>query len=284
MRWLLLACVLTVIAASGVTAYSIARADSTATVTITAMGWAGQCTGPSDLVATRLSNDNISLTWTPGLGNVTPTTLIRRAIGSSPASATDTTATEVYNGNGTSATDYVDLTNINTTVVWRAYTWCPLSGNYTSAYSEARLTGGITMMYIGIFGLCLGMSWLAFRGRFILWSIAASISWVALWMYIESNPPGGVTAGDPLHTVLMLLPIAAAVAVMLHSLGREITTQKDMRTGLDVSRSFEQWKFGGQAEEEQETSGRRSSEEELDEYRMKVRGALRNRRYEGRRR
>lgn len=284
MRWLLLACALVVIAASALAAYGIAKAGTSTTVSITATGWVGQCVGPSDLVATKLSDHSVLLTWTLGLG--ANNTIIRRAFGACPSS---TVGTEVYNGNASTVVDYIDLTTLDTYVCWRAYTVCGNVGNisYSSGYAEARLIGGVTVMYIAIFGLCLGMSWMALRGRFLLWNIAAAVSWAVLWMYVQGNPMSGVVEGDATHTVMMLVPIVALIAVMVHGLGRQVEVQKDYKEGLTLKSTFEKFKFFGEKEEGEEPreTSRESKERELEEYRAKFGGALRNRRYtEGKRR
>ena len=254
--------------------YGYAFAAGNATVTITATGYIGGCLGPSNLVATQLSDHSVQLTWDKGIG--ANNTIIRRAFGATP---TAIEGTEVYNGNGTSSVDYINLTTLDTYVAWRAYTVCG-DGSFSVGYSEATLTGGITVIYIAIFGLCLGMSLLAFRGRFLLWNIAASVSWIFLFMYIKANPMSGVTEGDPVHTVALLLPIVAAVAIMLVGLGREVTTQKDYSDGLSLRSTVSGFKFFGEKEEgaRPKESAREKRDRDLDAYRQQVRSALRNRR------
>jgi len=230
------------------------------------------CPEPTNFTASLAGNGTVTLTWTTDI--VANSTVIRLGIGACPGNYTE--GFLVYEGAGNSTT--YDVLDTDEYLCFRAWSIC--AGVYSDDYAEAIIAGGGVLMYIGFFMLTLGLSWIAFRGRYILWNIAAAISWVALWMYISAVPPTGIDAGSPAQIAIMLVCIAAAVAIMIWGLGFQVRVQKKYGEGFNMESSSDRFKFMWEkdGEDEMEERSRRrtkSPEERNDEYRARTRRAYR---------
>lgn len=233
------------------------------------------CDCPTTLVATKMSDNKVQLDWSGGVS--TSGYLVKRAFGEAPSLGNGTT---VYAGTGLSAIDYVDLSMLVTTVYYTVWADCG-NGSYSVCYATAELEGGITVIYLGLFGLALGLTWFAFRGRYVLWNIAAAVSWIALWAYMQTNPPSGFAEGSAGHTIIVLVPIAAAVAIMLYGLGREVTTQKkfgDSESGIFQRFQMRKWDIFDSDEDEtgKGEQGLTGMDKRNAGYRSRMRRAFRN--------
>ena len=232
-----------------------------------------QCEPPSDLTASIAGNGTVTLMWTAGNGSVS--TIIRLGIGACPGNYTE--GFLVYNGNGTNTTH--DVLDTDEYLCFRAWSICANS-TYSDDYTEAILAGGGVLMYIGFFMLTLGLSWIAFRGRYILWNIAAALSWVGLWMYVSAVPPTGLSEGSPAQMVIMLVCIAAAVAIMIWGLGFQVRVQRKYGEGFNTESSSDRFKFMWEKDGEDEMEERsrmrtKSAEERRADYRARTRRAYR---------
>ena len=109
---------------------------------------------------------------------------------------------------------------------------------------------------------------------FPLFKLAATVAWLVLMAYFITSPPEGITAGSSTHVIGILAIVVVGVAVMLLSLGREISSQRDMGSGLMVNRRG--WQFWQREDKEDERAVRnRQRDEANDEYRENIRGAFR---------
>ena len=77
------------------------------------------------------------------------------------------------------------------------------------------------------------VSYMAFRSAFPLFKFAASVMWIAVYMWLKDYSPTG-TEGQPFQVVAMLGAVVMVVAFMLTQLGTEINRQKDYRSGLNT--------------------------------------------------
>ena len=93
-----------------------ARADSSTNITIEVTGWI--CAAPGGFTITYISDTQLDLTWTVGLG--ANNTMIRAAYGREPTSRTD--GYLVYYGNATFASDTaLNLDEIALPIYYRAW-------------------------------------------------------------------------------------------------------------------------------------------------------------------
>lgn len=123
--------------------------------------------------------------------------------------------------------------------------------------------------------LALVMTVISLRWRNILFSLAGTLGWLALWMYNLNSPPSGITIGTPNHEILIYAFIIMAIAVMM----LYFINGKRGYTGYPKS-AKEQAEY----DREVKSSGRTPNgmtEMTNEEYRARVRRALhqnRNRR------
>ena len=106
---------------------------------------------------------------------------------------------------------------------------------------------------------------LSIRMYNIIFSLAASLGWFAVWGYHLNNPPANITIGTFVYDLLYYIFIIMAIVVMyiyFRNRGKQTSVTKISAENNEiVARTYN----GGM-------------EETPDEYRMRVRRALRSRR------
>lgn len=129
------------------------------------------------------------------------------------------------------------------------------------------------MELIGLVLLVLGISLVAYYNSFPLLKLGAGAAWVFMFVYLKDNPPSPIVEGTAAHTVLLLVAIVMALAVILSGLGRDMQRQRQSQFGSFTSNEFK-WRFG---KDKREYNGEYSTahRETAEEYRAKVHSALR---------
>lgn len=128
------------------------------------------------------------------------------------------------------------------------------------------------MMLLALVLLSLGVSFIAYKNSFPLLKLGAGAAWIALFMYAKDNPPEPILEGSAIHTVLLLVFIVMALAVILSGLGRDVQRNRQSMFGNFTSNEFK-WRFG---KDKREYDGiELPHRESAEEYRAKVHKALR---------
>jgi len=153
------------------------RAD-TADVTVTAQGYI--CAEPGNFTLTYISDYEIGISWEKGENAVN--TMVRAAYGRVPASRSD--GFQLYYGSGTSATHWVTDIGLVGPIYYRAW-----SENADGIWEETGSTKEANFMsasflFIGLIGLTGMLTYFAWRRRHVLICLAASVSWLALGMWL----------------------------------------------------------------------------------------------------
>ena len=130
------------------------------------------------------------------------------------------------------------------------------------------------------FAVAAVCTYFALIRQFNLLAIGAAIGWIALWASVKAHPPLDMVEGEPALVILQLGCIVMAAVVPLISLGRKITKSRDQSGNFSVTSSnFHFPKLFSNSEDGDEFGEKRASksrEEALHDYKMRVRGALRN--------
>lgn len=119
--------------------------------------------------------------------------------------------------------------------------------------------------------LAVVLSYISLKWRNILFSLGAMLGWISLWRYNLDYPPTNIVVGDITHTWLTYLFLIMAIAVMLIWF-------------FNRQRSYTGYPKTAQEErdyQEELKKPRQSSsyeEETNEEYRTRVRKAVRGRR------
>jgi hypothetical protein len=201
-----------------------AFASSSELVVITASPFLGNGTCVYDFTIVVVSDYEIQFNWTPGNGTGT---YIVGAYGRWPTSATD--GFEVYNGNATSATHWVNTEFIGVNVYYKAYNDLG-NGTYAACYASGSITGGAGVTAIGANIALIGTVILAFlalacmfgayhfKNGLFLWG--AAIFWLAFigYAYLQTSGSGDtfwVLAGA--GAMMMIL----SIAFMFGGMGRD---------------------------------------------------------------
>lgn len=135
------------------------------------------------------------------------------------------------------------------------------------------MSADATGLFIAIF--LIGTTFIAFRTAFFGVKLVVGMIWFVAFMYIQSNPPTGITEGSAVHTGLMLVCIGMGLMIVLAGLGRGIDQTRD-RTGAFSTKSegfqfkIPDWLKGSESPE----ATRQRREQSNEEYREKVHRAL----------
>jgi hypothetical protein len=185
--------------------------DSAVFVGITATGEEiGALPGaPTNFTAILISNQQVNLTWTKG--GLATNTVIRAQFGSYPTSVTD--GYLVYNGPGTSVTDWVDLANSDEALYYRAWSWNTVgySIGYDGDYVEG---GGVGMtqalILIPLVFIALGLTVAGYSRQERGWPIVfvAALAWLCL-------PVWGFTQADSATDIYALVGFVGVVMIII---------------------------------------------------------------------
>jgi len=186
---------------------------------------------PTDFTITQTGTNDITITWATGA--YADTTIIRAKEDGYPTSITD--GYEIYDG----ALETVDDSGLNlgtSTYFYRA--WSENVSGYSTDYAEENI-GGDNMVFLGILGFAAIMSFIAFRSAFFGLKLMAGMVWFPLvFLYVQANPPAGVTEGSGLHIALMVVSVGFGIMVVLAGLGKGIqktTRNEDWRGSFSAS-------------------------------------------------
>lgn len=186
-------------------------AGKTAVVVITATGYV--VGGPAGFVVTYISDYEIGLSWTLGVG--ANNTMVRAAFGRLPADRTD--GYLVYYGNSTSATDWVNIGTTDVKLYYRA--WSETAAGAWNETAASGWTEGVGMTFIGMIVLCAFLMVAGFwrKSQAMLW--VAAIAWIGFAFWQRSITPewGAWDLHEIMFYVGFLMTITCIVeAVMIY--------------------------------------------------------------------
>lgn len=186
-------------------------AATTAEVTITATGYLVDA--PGGFTVTYISDYEIGLSWTIGTG--ANNTMVRACFGREPEDRTD--GYLVYYGNGTNATDWVNLEATSAKVHYRA--WSETAGGAWEETGSTGWTEGVGMTFIGMVVLCAFLMIAGFwrKSQAMLW--VAALAWVGFAFWQRGLTPEWATWD--LHEIMFYVGFMMAIvciveAVMLY--------------------------------------------------------------------
>lgn len=161
---------------------------------------------PTDIVLTDLGATTINGTWTKGANSVQTIVVFSRT--HYPTSITDGEMT--YNGTA-ETTLFEDFDIENTT--WYTSWWGADGATLSSTYTTAQI-GGSTMAWVALFALVGIATFASLRNRDnMLIALGAMISWLFVLGYSRTTTFPGLTAGDAVDTMLMLICVAVGLAL-----------------------------------------------------------------------
>jgi hypothetical protein len=182
----------------------------------------------------------------------------------------------VYYGDATSATHWLNMETMSVPVYFKIWGQKADTKWYTG--SKYGLTGGETMILIGMFVFAGILSFLAFRSSFKPMRFVAGFSWVAVLIYWIANPPAIIPAGSATHIAVMMVLIFAAFVVSVSGFGEEENRQRSTPGSSRSSSVFNLRKPSFMASEASKMEAiKRKREEDNEAYRNRVHGALRPR-------
>ena len=160
---------------------------------------------------------------------------------------------------------------------------------YSGNYTDAIIQGGVGMLLIGLIALALGMTAISLRWTFPLLKLLAGVCWWVLAFYIKENPPGSLTEGSSVHTMLFIALLGLGIAIPVIALYNESrrTRRTSMANGFDVSEELTEggwhlpeWMQSPESKQREEQHRRAVDD---DNYREQFRRALNPKDRKGRR-
>jgi len=154
-------------------------ADSSADVTVTASGWVAGA--PGEFTLWYISDYEVEITWTKG--EDAANTMVRAAFGRLPEDRSD--GYQVYYGDGASCTDTALSLATPEIVYYRAWSQ-RADGVWSELFASATTEGfmSASFLFIGLIGLAGMLTYFAWQRRHVLICMAASVSWLALGMWL----------------------------------------------------------------------------------------------------
>ena len=157
----------------------VVRADSSADVTITAAGYI--CEAPGGFTLTYISDYEVGISWTKGEGAVN--TMVRAAIGRMPESVTD--GMEIYYGEGTSTTSWVNMETLSAPVYYRAFS--QNENGVWEATGASDQIEGTGMLLIALIILAMGFTITSYIFKKGVLAFAGAGSWMITAIYCFSR-------------------------------------------------------------------------------------------------
>jgi hypothetical protein len=148
-------------------------------VTITVSKWVVGL--PSGFTLTYISEYEVQVDWVKGIG--AENTMVRAAIGRPPTSITD--GIEIYYGDGTTATSWINMETLSEPVYYRAWSETAL-GVWSPLYAEDQIEGVSMLLWILIF-LALAFLALSIWKKKGYLAFAASGVWIVAGVYCFSR-------------------------------------------------------------------------------------------------
>jgi hypothetical protein len=131
------------------------------------------CEAPGGFTVTYISDYEVGLSWTKGAD--AENTMVRGAIGREPTSRTD--GWEVYYGEGTYATSWVNMEFLSEKVYYKAWSQ-NADGVWEEGGSATGFVEGITIMLLAFIGMALGLMIAAYFARRRVLAFAAGGAWI----------------------------------------------------------------------------------------------------------
>ena len=252
----------------GLSTSSPVYADTSSHVTVTAYGFIAGT--PGGFSVTYVSDWEVELDWVPGNGSTE--TMVRAAFGRQPTSPTD--GYLVYSGSNSSCIDTaVSLTN-SEPIYYSAWAKGP-GGVYTSLYASGNTEGlmSASFLFIGWIILSLGLTFLAFKVKLMLFRMAPAISWAGLGIYllIGNITNLGIASAwtQMLGFVFLIMSIASLLLQVKSDSQHEMQVRGKRGFPGAESERWEEWGPNKKRGKVAPTSAERQAA-----YRQQVRGAV----------
>jgi hypothetical protein len=166
---------------------------------------------PTNFIATTITDNKITLTWTANI--FATTTLVMAKTGSYPLTSTD--GYQVYNGAAEIANDTsVSLDETATNIYYRAWSVDGV-GNKSPDYASSN-TGGDGMTLIAFLGFALILTWIASKSSYWILKALAGGTWffeLAYWMY--GGRPTSITQGTPPDQLIVVILFTLGIVMFL---------------------------------------------------------------------
>lgn len=263
MLWLLGAIIMALLLATPV------LADGSVDLGVTAKGiFTG---GINNFTIVYVSDTQLDLSWTLG-DNVTGI-MIRGKYGGYPTDIASSNETPsdgylVYYGSGNTTSDTsMDFDQNPGPIFYKA--WAQRGDGTWVMFPSQGWKESNVMTLIAVILLCLGLTWVGAKSSFWILKALAGLSWIAMAMFWQSNPPSTVVAGTPVDTVIILLFWFLGIAMLFMPFWYTSGEEQGKGFRMRISRLL------GREEEEPPPPPSRS--ERSTEYRDRVNGALRGR-------
>lgn len=177
---------------------------------------------PTNFDAVALSQFEVEITWTKG--TFATYTLIKRQIGSYPATRDD--GVEVYWGTGNSTVDGIDMSFLDEDVYYRAWSWNTNGWSLTYAQDVVEVTGAMTnaMVMFGVFILGLGLTFGGYWSKRWPIVVIACLLWFgfAAWSYSNSSTTFDIYWFIAAVCAMMGLVTAIEPLIMRDRIGTEV--------------------------------------------------------------
>jgi hypothetical protein len=231
----------------------------------------GQPSAPLTFTSTVTGTTAITLDW--ATGNYTENVTILRRTDAFPVSVTD--GVVVYTGNTTVGTYIDNATDPSERKYYYAlYPWSEW-GHPTDYLTTSA--GGVGLAFLGFVGFCAILSLIAFKSSFFGLKLMAGMSWFAFWIWVQGNPPFGITEGSGEHTALLVISAGFGLMIVLAGLGRGIQRTKRWSMGDEQTMEGFSWKLPNWMNASKDTPEERTKgmNDSLDAYRAELRKAYR---------
>lgn len=179
---------------------------------------------PTNFDLAKDSDTEVTVTWTKDPS--ASSTIVVRKTGEYPSDPSD--GIEVYNGGGATVQD--TQLHLDDTAYWyRA--WSELDGGYSSNHAQGKI-GGDIVLFLGLIilaGVCTAIAW---RTRFLPFSMAAGLSWLVLGILCWTSPDTiGVDAmstawAQALGFLFLLMTIGPLLLQMRSDIKHEAKTRE----------------------------------------------------------
>lgn len=198
---------------------TLVSADSTETITITAVGYI--VGAPGGLTLTYISDYEIGISWTKGPGAVN--TLVRAAYDRLPTDRSD--GFEIYYGSGTSATQWIENLGLVGPIYYRAW-----SETANGTWEETGTTGvgnfmSQSFLFIGVIIMAGFLTFLARYTGQLLMRIAAALIWLVLGIWLLIGNVTNLGLDSPWTQVLGFVFIIMVIVPLTWQMRTEVRTE-----------------------------------------------------------
>jgi len=158
------------------------RADTSADVTVTAVGYV--CDAPGGFTLTYISDYEVGISWVKGVD--AENTMVRAAIGRLPTDRDD--GWLVYYGDGTSTTGWTNMETLSEPVYYRA--WSENAGGIWEETGASDYVEGIGMQLIAFIALAVGLTIGGYALKRMPLCFGAGGAWLVMAFYSMSKSAG----------------------------------------------------------------------------------------------